>query len=88
MESYEPTNARRRLIVEAKLRGLEEQRYSLELDARANARLGEAESVAAIKKDMAKIEGFLDLFRAELESLGPAEGAATNGQRHEELLQK
>ena len=69
MENYEPTAARRREIIQAKLRGLYEQRYSLELDVRVNARIGDAETVAAIKKDLAKIEGAIDLYMADLDGV-------------------
>jgi hypothetical protein len=82
---FTPTNDRKRAIIESKLRGLAEQRYSLELDARVNARLNEAEQLGAIKKDLAKIESAIDLFSAELAELGPAEPASPNGRAHGEL---
>ena len=71
---YEPSAARKRAILQGKIRQLHEQMYSLELDVRVNARLNEAETVAAIKKDMAKVEQALDLYRADLDALGPDDG--------------
>lgn len=76
---YEPTIARRRIIIENKIRALHEQRYSLELDARVNTRLADAETVKTIKKDMARIEQALDLYMADLAELPEAEAVSPNG---------
>jgi hypothetical protein len=82
MGSYEPTVARRRYIIEGKLRGLNEQRYSLELDARVNSRVGDAETVASIKKDLLKIEAALDLYMADLAELPADDEEPSNGREN------